>query len=364
MPFQIKDFASITASELNHARAVTDKITDFAPGSVVRTIIESPAVEIEQLYMQFFLGLRDAIPTATFRSFGFNLLPAAFARGFVTVFNSSAPNSNVVIPINTQFTTTDGRIYYSSAATTWLAHSTSVRIPIIAAAAGAKYNAASGVINDSPYFDSSYTITNSAITTGRDAESDLERETRFSEYVTSLSRGTFAACLYAVKQATVKDESGNIVEYVSRVGSIETPGYVAYYLYGSGGIASTTLIANAQALLDGSKNAQTGVITPGYRPAGVDVQAILMVERAVSSTFSVGMFPGYTLNDTVKQTMTAIYASALTAVQPGNTLYIGTLVDYLLGVAGVQSVVPAVNQNIICGHQEALIAGTLTINPL
>lgn len=51
MAFQIKDFASIVASQINHARAVSDKITDFQPGSVARTIMEAPAVEIEELYL-------------------------------------------------------------------------------------------------------------------------------------------------------------------------------------------------------------------------------------------------------------------------------------------------------------------------
>ena len=51
MPFQIKDFASITAGMLNHARSVTSKITDFQPGSVARTIMEAPAVEVEELVL-------------------------------------------------------------------------------------------------------------------------------------------------------------------------------------------------------------------------------------------------------------------------------------------------------------------------
>ena len=84
--FQIKDFVSISAGSINHARAVTDKVTDWAPGSVARTLIEAPAVEIEELYLQMFLGLRDAIPVATFKSFGFEKLPAARAQGWVTVY--------------------------------------------------------------------------------------------------------------------------------------------------------------------------------------------------------------------------------------------------------------------------------------
>ena len=54
MSFQIKSFNDIVLSQINHARSVTEKITDFAPGSVARTLMEAPAVEVEELYLQMF----------------------------------------------------------------------------------------------------------------------------------------------------------------------------------------------------------------------------------------------------------------------------------------------------------------------
>ena len=50
--FQIKDFASITASMINWLRANTTKVTDFNVGSVVRTMAEASAAEMEELYLQ------------------------------------------------------------------------------------------------------------------------------------------------------------------------------------------------------------------------------------------------------------------------------------------------------------------------
>ena len=103
MSFQIKDFVSIVASQINHARSVTDKITDYLPGSVARTLIEAPAIEVEELYMQMLLGLRDAIPAATFLSFGFDKLPAARAHGYVSISLDPAPTVPIIVPLGTIF---------------------------------------------------------------------------------------------------------------------------------------------------------------------------------------------------------------------------------------------------------------------
>lgn len=91
MAFQIKDFVSIAASMINHMRGTQNKVTDFQPGSVARTLVEGPAVEIEELYLQMFIGLREAIPIATFQSFGFDKLPASYGSGYVSI-SKSAPD--------------------------------------------------------------------------------------------------------------------------------------------------------------------------------------------------------------------------------------------------------------------------------
>lgn len=258
MAFQIKDFASISAAIINHMRGTTTKITDFQPGSVARTLVEGPAVEIEELYLQFFLGLREAIPVATFLSFGFDKLPAMYARGFVSVATDTPPAQAWTIPAGTEFSTTDGRTYLSTADVEWPAGDVSVRVPVAASASGLTYNVAQGVITQSNAFDAGYTISNTPISNGRDVETDDEREARFAEFIAALSRGTVDACTYAAKQASVLDVDGQVYEYVTRVGMSETPGYVRIYIYASGGIASSTLLANGQKIIDGWRDEATG----------------------------------------------------------------------------------------------------------
>lgn len=365
MPFQIKDFVSIVASEINHAKAVTEKITDFLPGSVARTLMEAPAVEIEELYLQMFLGLRDAIPVATFRSFGFDKLPAAYAVGVVSVSSEDPLVEPITIPAGTVFNAIDGRVYTSLAEVVWAAGATQVTVQVRHSTPGVAGNTAAGVITSSPFFDEFlFSVSNQSIFSGKDAESDAERESRFADFVRSLSRGTVVACLHAARSAVVLDANGDMLEYITRVGIDEQPGYVRLYAYSSMGIPSEAILLDGQRRLDGERDDQAGVITPGYRAAGVRVDLLPMVEREVDISVQVGMFPGFELTVEVQQAITDIYSSAISNVLPGSTLYLGTLVELMLAAPGVRTIVPSTSENVICDVNEALVPGVVTVTPL
>lgn len=362
--FQIKDFNSIVLSEINHARSVTDKVTDFQPGSVIRTLMEAPAVEMEELYMQMFLGLREAIPVATFLSFGFGLLPAKVARGFASVSLETPLIAPYVIPLGSVFATTDGRVYRSTEVVTMPIGATSGSVPIAYRSAGQDGNVAAGAITSAAALPAGFTVGNSALDTGRDEETDGEREARFAEFVGSLSRGTVEACMYAVRQSRVLDADGRLTEYVVRAGMNESSGRVRIYLYSSAGIPSAALLADGQARMNGSRNEVTGVVTPGYRAAGVRFDVLAMAERAVPLSIKVGMFTGHALTAAVVQALSDIFASTIRAAAPGQTLYLGELVESLLSVPGVERIVPVSSSNILCDVSEALVPGTLTVAAL
>ncbi len=365
MAFQLKDFSSIVAAMINHARSATTRATDWQPGSVNRTIIEAPAVEMEELYHQFFIGLREAIPVSVFLSFGFNKLPPAYAHGFVSVTADAPISDDIPVPIDTEFTTEDGRVYRSTEAVTWESGTSSVRIPVAAETSGTAYNVSAGAITTSSLFGDDYTISNSPITNGRDAESDDEREARFAEFVAGLSKATIYACEYAAKQSVVLDESGNIYEYVTRVGLSETPGYVRIYLYSTEGVPSSQLIANAQRTMDGWRDETTRQRYPGVRAGGVRVEILPMSERAVPFAGAVKLLAGYTLNTALTQELSNAYADALANLQSGDTLYMDTLInEYLLSVTGVLQVIPSTNSNILCGVNEVLTPGTFTVTAI
>lgn len=364
MAFQIKDFTSIVASEINHARSATLKITDYLPGSVARTLMEAPAVEIEELYLQMFLGLREAIPVSTFISFGFTQLSAAYAAGIVSVSAPTPLVSDINIPTGTEFSAADGRRYAASADVVWPSGSSMIEVPVRALVLGSSGNISAGSINASSLFGSSYTISNQALSTGRDVETFAEREIRFAEFVQSLSRGTLIAVRYAARQAAVVDSAGATLEYVTRIGVDEQAGRVYIYLYSSIGAPSASLLANGQLMVDGGRDEATVVTTSGYRAAGVRVDVLSMPERAVPLSVEVAMQSGYTLTSAVRQSLSDIFSAQVRAVEPGETLYLGSMVEALLSVPGIQSVVPVTGDNFVCEVYEVLVPGTMVVTAL
>jgi uncharacterized phage protein gp47/JayE len=363
--FQIKDFVSVVSGALNHMRGSTDKITDFRIGSVARTLIEGPAVEIEELYQQMFIGLREAIPVATFLSFGFGRLPSAFAHGVVTVTRTEPADEPLLIPAGTSFKATDGRTYSSSQPVTWPAADLVVQVPVVADQIGTGWNISAGSITSSDFFASDpVTVSNLPILTGRDEETDSEREARFAEFIQSLSRGTEAAVRYAVAQAQVLTLAGTVGEYVARVGFAEGGGRVWLYIYSSAGVPSDALLDRGQQIIDGHVDEDTGIVVPGYRAAGVRIDVLQMVERAVTATVQVGMFPGYTLDSTVRNAMTDIFHEVVRSIESGDVLYINDLVERLLTVPGVRRVVVDNDENILCAVNEVLIPGAFEADTL
>lgn len=350
---------------INHMRGTQTKVTDFQPGSVARTVIEGPAVEIEELYLQMFTGLREAIPVAVFQSFGFDKLPPTYAFGFASVSRPAPVAEDMPIPAGTVFTAPGGRSYHSTSDVTWLAAATMVTIPIISDQPGTAGNAGAGVINASPLFGTGYTVSNQPITNGSDDESDEAREARFSEFVQSLSRGTEVACRYAARQATVRDSAGNILERVTRDGFTEIAGYFKIYLYSSQGVPSPDLIAEGQALIDGRRDPLTGrPVVAGFRAAGIRCDVLPMQEREIPMGIGVRMRAGYAVTAAVRQSITDAYSAAIRNIGNGDTLLIDNLRALLLGTPNVTEITLSSTQNITCGQDEALVPGLVTIAAL
>ncbi|NCU21480.1 hypothetical protein EOM89_12360, partial [Candidatus Falkowbacteria bacterium] len=88
--FTPKPFSEIVADQVERVRLSTDRLTDFNVGSVVRSLLEANAVELDDYYQEMYLGLMRAIPTAIYIGFGFERQPAVAAAGVATFSRISA----------------------------------------------------------------------------------------------------------------------------------------------------------------------------------------------------------------------------------------------------------------------------------
>lgn len=363
--FQIKDFRSIVASMINVARASQTKITDFSVGSVSRTLMESPAVEIEELYLQMLLGLMDAIPVSIYRAFDFQVIDARPSSGILTIHFPGPLPGSVVLPLGSAFSNSTASLVFSSTSTvTAAAGSTSVDLVVVCSVPGLVGNINLNEITSisgSTIVPNGSTFTNLPFISGSAAESELERKTRFVEFIRSISRGTVESIRYAVSTATVTGVSGLVQESVAFTGISEVPGYVSIYIYGSAGHPSAELIARAQALIDGYIDPISGAKVSGYRSAGVAVTVLPMVNHEVSIGLTVNTQYDAEKTTALRNRIIDTVARMIVAVLPGATLRAESITNSILSISGVMACNLTNNTNVTCNQFERLTVGTVTV---
>lgn len=115
MAFQVKKFNSLIASMINWMASATTKITDYNKGSVIRTILESVAMEMEELYYQLLQATQEAIEEAVYRTFNFPKNPAEKATGTERFTRLTGTEAVVSIPAGTLVATdTDPAIVFET----------------------------------------------------------------------------------------------------------------------------------------------------------------------------------------------------------------------------------------------------------
>ena len=108
--------STITSIPASWIVSHSSKLSNFTIGSVIRTLLESVAIEIEAMYFQMHKGFKYAIENSIFHSFDFYKLPAEPARGQVTIVFNEALTDRLLIPIGYRFSTisidNEGTILY------------------------------------------------------------------------------------------------------------------------------------------------------------------------------------------------------------------------------------------------------------
>jgi uncharacterized phage protein gp47/JayE len=375
--FQLKSWVSIVASMINRMKATQTAVTDYNVGAVARTMLEAPAIEIEQLYQQAFNMVTAAIPVSVYTSFSFAALAANAATGSVPVTIASQA-TDTLISAGTTFTPTgSSNTYQSTADATVPAGSTSVAVPVAATTTGSASNLAANTsftLTPSPSgFVSAVNL--SAFVNGRDTETDDERLLRFQSYISTLSGATVSAIEYGLSTVSLTDSSGNITEQVKLYQVVEPYvtdaskpiADVVAYIHNGVGSTSGDLVAQAQLVINGYTDS-SGTKVPGYKAAGIPctVSAATEVPTAVTGVITlvddtydfdtvmasaVTAVNTYLLGLTISDSATVSSASAILSE-------ISALVKAIDGVFDVTFTTPAANVTVPVGSK--IMPGTIT----
>jgi phage-related baseplate assembly protein len=368
--FQIKDFVSIAASIINHLSAVQKKVTDFNVGSVVRGMVEAPAVEVEELYQQMWSGLLESIPIAVFNSFDFDALPKKNASGLIRVEIEEAA-SNVMVTAGTLFVTDDSKKIRFTAIEDTIVPAGAVfcNVPVLCADAGTDGNINIGIqfeVSPQPAGFLSAAAVN-GFEDGRNEEPIEERKTRFRDYIKTLNRGTVDALKYGAKTAKLFDSEGAVREEVKSVEIFEPwledpdepPGLIYAYIYNGFGEASQELIAETSKIIDGYK--QAGERIPGWKAAGTKVIVESSDIIATDIEGAATILPGYQVEDVLDKVRAAI-GEYIADLPVGGAVIRSEIIAAAMNVEGVYNfrlVLPAGDVSI--DRHEKAVVGSMEI---
>lgn len=355
---------------INTMKGSQTKVTDFNVGSVARSMFGAVAAEMNELYLQMFIGLKEAIPVSIFNSFQFNKLPAVSASGVVRVTITAQPNQ-VVIPAGTVFSYVNGLTSYTNAADAVIpAGNTFADIFVVAQTAGVLGNIPVSTPfmltpNIAPFVSASNAA---ALANGADAETDAEQEVRFQAFIQSLQRGTVAAIGYGAGQAIVTDSNGLVLERVFSESVIEPYladnaqpiSLVEVYLHNGSTPASSALIAAANKIIYGYYDAN-GVAVPGYKAAGVVVNVYPAVEVPVNVTGRITVAAGFDA-PTLASAAQGVMSGYLANLKIGQTAIASELVALVMGIEGVVDFnMSAPSGNTTATNKQKVTPGAMTV---
>lgn len=76
---KLKNASEILKNAISFVTHATNKITDFTVGSVIRTLLESVSLQLEEFYFKIYDGFLYAVENSIFNAFGFTVLQEEYA---------------------------------------------------------------------------------------------------------------------------------------------------------------------------------------------------------------------------------------------------------------------------------------------
>ena len=271
--YRVKTFLQLYTAMMNYMVGKTSAITNFNPGSRIRTLLEAIALNEAEVQADFYKGLKDAIPTSVFEGFGFAKKSGIRASGKLTFKRITALGTPADVPAGTQVslddltfeTLEDGAIPASQQESPEiLARCTTVgEAGNIGVTSIDTENGFGKFINQPPGVD--FARNDTAFASGEDEETESDRLDRFTLYVASLSKSTIqgiisgALTVDGVKSASVREW-------------YPSPGWITVYCDDGSGTLTPAVKTEVLKVLNGDINDPDNY--PGYRAAGIMVDVI------------------------------------------------------------------------------------------
>jgi len=359
------------------------RVTDFNDGAVVKTLLETVAIRFEHLDAKAFemalraipevlydLGEGDGVTTFT----GFPALPAIAATGLVRFERNPNIAGDIPIELGAELRVPavgaqPERLYRTIVPVTLRAGETFAETLAEAATPGTVGNTSANtmVLRSSGLLLEAITgiasATNpQAFLNGAEAETAEGRRARFQRYIRNLGRAQLGGLERGALRAQVLT-AGIVSERALFARATRVPdkrGLVDVVIDNGGAGATPALVADAQAIIDGSFTT-AGARVPGYKAAGETVLVKAVVPQIVAPVLTIALDPGYTFPDVTPLVRMAV-EQQLFGLGVFQDLVLADLICAVASVRGVKDVTfttPTANLSTLRGAR--IMPGAVTI---
>lgn len=323
------------------------EINDFSQSSVIYTIYQSIAMELELIGMLNRENILHGIEQGIFDAFDFPRRKAKKAYGEVTLeFHSKIQRDLRISQGTTFYSSRKGYNQVYEVIEDYLVPkgSSAVDIRVYAIEKGRQGNIPAGIV-DTPganVFNIAKVYNQNDFLTGRDEESIEEIKRRFRAFVESRGRATNKAIQYAVRS----------VEEVSGVYVHEETGYIRVFAHDNNGNLSDEMRTEIKVALE------------DYRPSGIKLEIAPIVRKAQELDITVILRDTSRNNEVFRNLVESSVRSHINQKGASEDLIVSELIREIMSVDDYTIRDCSVNNlegNVILSEEELMRAGNIKV---
>ena len=266
---EIRGYDNIMQQAIANMIAEQDKITDFNPGSIIHTFLDTLARLLERNYIAIRQGYNDNLRLVPYSAFKFTRKNGAFSSGSVEFQRKKPISTLTTIPKSTRVSGDGNTFLTTDQGYIQPGESFSNKIPVIAESIGTKYNVPAYTINSIDSVlptDIAAVINQEPMTGGMDIESDNEFDERFKIYLNGLSGTTE----YAIMSAVLSIPMVRSVSIKNHKPPLKNIYNMSVYVDDGSGSATNETLEAARLAIEGDGTA----INQGHIAPGVNIRVM------------------------------------------------------------------------------------------
>lgn len=346
MAIKTKRLSDILTRLIDLTTSRTSQLTDYTPGSTIRSIYEAISMELETYYALQEQNISWGIEQGVLASFGFTRRQAKVAYGDVELIFYTSLASDTILPKGMTFYSTDSdypNTYVLQQAYTVPAGAVSATVRVFCTVTGSTGNIPAEKINavSNGATGLSRVSNPSDINTGTDEETLAAVRQRFQNFVDTRGRGTIKAMDYAARR----------VEEVTGVYIYEEVGKITVYAHDANG----DLPSEVKAAIEASEET--------YRPVGIPWSVAAVTKTLVPITAMVTITNLDLMPTNFEEKLGEMIKTYLNAFNADDDLIISELNAKIMNfsplVYDVQITSPS--ENTVVGPSEIIRAGDIQI---